>query len=127
MNKNSTLFSSFFFFFGDRTFNCTGSNCSLCGAMVSVFLFPMALLIALIALAFTVAMSIIFVPVFMVIILPCLIITKCRQTQNSNNIVKITESESKNENFLLSETDDRFTVSDLTIGTNCDKSSCTNV
>jgi len=121
------IYKIYNFFFGDRAFNSTGTNCSLCGAMVSVFLFPLALLVALIALAITVALSILFVPVFIVVILPCLIFTKCRQTQTTSNIVKITESESKHENFLLSETDDRFTVSDLTIGTNCDKSSCTNV
>jgi len=113
------------FFFGERKFHSTGSSCSLCSAFVSVLLFPVAVALALVGLGVTLCLALLFMPVFLVIILPCLVFAKCRQNQGSNNIVKITESDSKPDNFHLSETE-RVTLSDVTIGTNCDDS-CTKV
>jgi len=118
------LFKVYTFFFGDRQFGSKGSSCSMCGCLVSVFLFPLAVCLAFIALIILVAISLLFIPVFVIFVLPCLIVTKCRQSASSTRIVKMTESDSKFESMNLTE-NDRITKSDVTIGTEFDNS--TNV
>ncbi|XP_023333011.1 uncharacterized protein LOC111704873 [Eurytemora carolleeae] len=98
----SRLFNSIF---GERKCGSNGPSCSLCKILMTVVLFPIAIAIALIAFVAAVFLGVMFMPVFIVIILPCLIIVKCRQSRTSNNIVKITESDSKMDNFHPAETE----------------------
>ena len=67
------------FFTRDRKF-CTGSTCSYCGAVVSCLLFPLALIIALFALIVVILLIIAFMPIFLVLVLPFLLITRCRRS-----------------------------------------------
>ena len=110
------------FFTRDRKF-CTGSTCSYCGAVVSCILFPLALIIALIALIVVILLIIAFMPIFLVLVLPFLLVTRCRRwvqllpfllltshfrSRGCENVVKITDSENgkqetKREEFLLRE------------------------
>ena len=96
------------FFTRDRKF-CTGGICSYCGAFVSCFLFPIALLIALILLIVVIILILAFMPIFTVLVLPFLLVTRCRRARSSENVVKITDSEnqepgdSRREQFLLRE------------------------
>jgi len=115
----SPIFKVVNFFFRDRKFNCTGSNCSLCGAFVGVILFPIALVIALIALIIVIIMVVAFMPIFIVLVLPFLLFTKCRQERGVDNVVKISDNDSKQETFLLSDKAEKLKVtcnnSDLTV------------
>ena len=110
------------FFTRDRKF-CTGSTCSYCGAVVSCLLFPLALIIALFALIVVILLIIAFMPIFLVLVLPFLLITRCRRSDHSlslllyislcrsrgcENVVKITDTENekqetRREQFLLKE------------------------
>jgi hypothetical protein len=111
--------------FGERKCGSNGT-CSLCKVVLTVILFPLAVALAILAFGVTVCLGVLFMPLFILIILPCLIVVKCRQAATSSNIVKITESESKVDNFLLAESD-RFPRSDLKIESGCDNTDCTNV
>lgn len=123
------LFQIINFFFGERDIWCTGTSCSLCGAMVGVFLFPLAVILALIALATTLCLMFLFTPVFIVLVLPCLFFAKCRQFKSTENVVKIVDSDSRHEGFPLSEKNGNQTgSSDLTIETTTEThNNCTNV
>ena len=95
------------FFTRDRKF-CAGGICSYCGAFVSCFLFPIALLIALILLIVVIILTLAFMPIFTVLVLPFLLVTRCRRARGSENVVKITDTESqetetRREEFLLRE------------------------
>lgn len=97
------------FFTRDRKF-CSSGICSYCGAFVSCFLFPIALLIALIALIVVILLILAFMPIFTVLVLPFLLVTRCRRARGSENVVKITDTENqeakddtKREEFLLKE------------------------
>ena len=95
------------FFTRDRKF-CAGGICSYCGAFVSCFLFPIALLIALIALIVVILLILAFMPIFTVLVLPFLLLTRCRRARSSENVVKITDTENdqteaRREQFLLRE------------------------
>lgn len=95
------------FFTRDRKF-CSGGICSYCGAFVSCFLFPIALLIALVGLIVVILLILAFMPIFTVLVLPFLLVTRCRRARGSENVVKITDTESqetetKREQFLLRE------------------------
>ena len=95
------------FFTRDRKF-CAGGICSYCGALVTCFLFPLALLIALVALIVVILLILAFMPIFTVLVLPFLLITRCRRARSSENVVKITDAENeqadtRREQFLLRE------------------------
>ena len=95
------------FFTRDRKF-FAGGICSYCGALVSCLLFPIALLIALVALIVVILLILAFMPIFTVLVLPFLVVTRCRRARGSENVVKITdtenqESEIRREEFLLNE------------------------
>ena len=96
------------FFTRDRKF-CAGGICSYCGAFVSCFLFPIALLIALLLLIVVILLILAFMPIFTVLVLPFLLVTRCRRARGSENVVKITDTENqeepdnKREQFLLRE------------------------
>ena len=95
------------FFTRDRKF-CAGGICSYCGALVTCFLFPLALLIALVALIVVILLILAFMPIFTVLVLPFLVVTRCRRARGSENVVKITdtenqEPETRREQFLLKE------------------------
>jgi len=129
----SPIFKILKFFFGERRFDCTGTTCSLCGAFVGVFLFPIALVLALIALVLVIICIILFMPIFIVLVLPFLLLTKCRQGRSSDNVVKIKSEDNdstRQESFLLSDqvqkknkfndlsTINSSTDTDLDVGTN---------
>ena len=95
------------FFTRDRKF-CAGGICSYCGALVSCFLFPLALIIALIALIVVILLILAFMPIFTVLVLPFLLVTRCRRARGSETVLKITDTESdqaetRREQFLLRE------------------------
>ena len=97
------------FFTRDRKF-CAGAGgiCSYCGALVSCFLFPLALLIALVALIVVIILILAFMPIFTVLVLPFLLVTRCRRARGSETVLKITDTESdqaetRREQFLLRE------------------------
>ena len=96
------------FFTRDRKF-CAGGICSYCGAFVSCCLFPIALLIALILLIVVILLILAFMPIFTVLVLPFLLVTRCRRARSSENVVKITDTENdqtearRGEQFLLRE------------------------
>ena len=126
----SPIFKIVNFFFRDRKFGCTGSTCSYCGAFVGVVLFPLALVVALIALIIVIILVVAFMPIFIVLVLPFLLFTKCRQERGVDNVVKISDNDSKQETFLLSEKAEKLTVtynSDLTISSQPDLNAGTNV
>jgi len=77
------------FFTRDRNF--FNGSCSYCSAIVICILFPFALVIALLALICTIILILAFMPIFIVLVLPFLLVTKLRRSQNSENVVKITE------------------------------------
>jgi len=113
------FFKIFNFFCGERKMG-SGGSCSICSALFTIILFPFALALALVALVFIFVLSILFMPFFIIFYLPCIIISKCRSERSSSHhqIVKMTESESKPENFLLVEAD-RISIGDMKADTNC--------
>jgi len=126
----SPIFKVLNFFFRDRKFECTGSTCSYCGALFTVVLFPLALVVALIALVVVIILVVAFMPIFIVLVLPFLLITKCRQERGVDNVVKISDSDSKQETFLLSDKTDKMKVacnSDLTANSQPELNIGTNV
>ena len=61
----------------DRQF-CNGT-CSYCGAALIILIFPFAVLLALVGLICVIALVLAFMPIFIVLVLPFLLITKCRR------------------------------------------------
>merc|ERR1712127_205091 len=84
------VYKIFKFFFGDKRWG-TGTSCSLCGAFVGVLLFPLALILTLLALVIISILTVLFMPIFVVFILPILIITKCRSSDGAD-VMKISEN-----------------------------------
>ncbi|TRY68445.1 hypothetical protein TCAL_06832 [Tigriopus californicus] len=83
---------------GERDFGCRGgATCNPCMAVLMVFIFPIALALALVALTVCIILALLFLPVFLLMILPCAIVMKCRRhkRQSNNNIIKIQDSDSK--------------------------------
>ena len=80
--------------FGERYFSSTGSSCSWCSAVITVFLIPVAFALGLVALVVVCALILLFLPIFIGFILPCVIVSKCRNTRRPENIIKIVDSES---------------------------------
>lgn len=97
------LFKCLSSLFGERHFNATGTSCSLCSAIVGLILVPVAFAVGLLVLVFLIVMVIIFFPVFITLILPCVVFMKCRRMRDSDNIIKIVDSDSKHEGFPLAE------------------------
>ena len=66
------------FFTRDRK-TCGEGTCSYCSVIVTFFLFPVALMIALLALICVIILTLAFMPIFILLVLPFLLITKCRR------------------------------------------------
>ena len=77
----SPIYKVIKFFTRDRK-ACGDGTCSYCSALVTCPPFPVALLIALLALIGLILLTIAFMPIFIVLILPFLLITKCRRSEN---------------------------------------------
>ena len=73
----SPIYKIIRFFTRDRQF-CNGT-CSYCGAFVIILIFPFAILLALIGLICVIAIVLAFMPIFIVLVLPFLLIQKCRR------------------------------------------------
>ena len=73
----SPIYKIIRFFTRDRQF-CNGT-CSYCGAFVIILIFPFAILLALIGLICVIALVLAFMPIFIVLVLPFLLIQKCRR------------------------------------------------
>jgi len=112
------FFNCLSFFFKQRNCAPTGGSCSICGALFSLLLFPLALLLALVGLILTFIVCIAFMPFFIVFFLPCLLVAKCRFERSHHQVVKMSESESKPDNFLLVDTE-RISLGDIKPDTNC--------
>ena len=67
---------------GEKYFNSTGTSCSRCSAIFTVFLVPIALVFGVIALVLFVALILLFLPIFIVFILPCIIVVKIKELSN---------------------------------------------
>ena len=76
---------------GEKYFNSTGTSCSRCSAIFTVFLVPIAIVFGVIALVLFVALILLFLPIFIVFILPCIIVVKCKELSNkpANGPIKI--------------------------------------
>ncbi len=77
------------------TFLCgerQGTSCTVCGAIVSVFLVPIGVVVAIVILAVVLIAATAFLPFFLVCMLPCAIFLKCRDSKNeANHVIKIYE------------------------------------
>ncbi|XP_040571622.1 uncharacterized protein [Lepeophtheirus salmonis] len=80
--------------FGDRHFPLTGTNCSLCTAIFSILLIPLVLTLGILVLVIVIILAVAFMPFFVVTVLPCIIVLKCRKCCFKNdNIIKILDSD----------------------------------
>ena len=87
-------------------------------------------IVTVIILIIVIILVVAFMPIFIVLVLPFLLFTKCRQERGVDNVVKISDNDSKQETFLLSEKAEKLTVtynSDLTISSQPDLNAGTNV
>ena len=74
--------------FGERYFSMTGTSCSAFTAILSVILVPFALGVGLIVLCFLIALMVLFSPIFVFLVLPCIIFSKCREISENDKAVK---------------------------------------
>ena len=63
---------------GDDSLKCGEHHCSRCSAIITVFLVPIAIVTGLIALTLLLVVTLLFLPIFIVFILPCVVVAKCR-------------------------------------------------
>ena len=63
---------------GDDSLKCGEHHCSRCSAIITVFLVPIAIVTGLIALTLLIVVTLLFLPIFIVFILPCVVVAKCR-------------------------------------------------
>ena len=79
---------------------CEGHSCSVCGALVGFLLLPIAVVLATLAFILSAILIVLFMPVFIVFILPILIVTKCRRGQDSETVMKISEEQRCNDDVF---------------------------
>lgn len=72
------FFRCFSYMFGDKDFSSTGTSCSRCTAVFSVFLVPLAFVLGLIVVAGVVILVLFFFPLYVLFILPCVLAQRCR-------------------------------------------------
>ena len=85
------LFSLLTYFFGETTFKtCPNASCSRCGAVFTCLVAPFAFALALVIVTVIMVLIVAFLPVFVVAILPCVLLVKCRQPA-ANNVLKIVD------------------------------------
>ena len=72
----------------------------MCGALVGFLLLPIAVVLATIAFILSAILIVLFMPVFIVFILPILIVTKCRRGQDSETVMKISEEQRCNDDVF---------------------------
>ncbi len=63
-----------------------GTSCSVCSAIVTVFLMPMVLAGGVLVLVVGLVVATAFMPFFLIGVLPCVIFIKCRHTANSSDV-----------------------------------------
>jgi hypothetical protein len=69
-------------------------SCSVCSVLVTLLLLPLATVLALVALVVCLALAVAFVPVFVVLVLPCIVVFKLRTDGVTEEpIRKVFESE----------------------------------
>jgi len=104
----------------------------VCGALVGFLLLPIAVVLATLAFILSAILIVLFMPVFIVFILPILIVTKCRRGSDSETLRKTLEEPQCNDDvfakadtFLLSEPKPVVTPSgpSLTVTCNSDLTS----
>jgi hypothetical protein len=76
------------FVFGERHFPSTSSSCSLCSVLLCIVLVPVALVLGVLALALAVALAVLFLPVFLVSIVPCVLFVRARRGRADTNVIK---------------------------------------
>jgi len=91
------IFKAVNYLCGDKYFSSTNSSCSLCAAIFTVLLVPVAFVLALVIVTLVVVLLIAFLPVFLLTIFPCVIAVKCRQTSGNDNVVKIVDDDEEEE------------------------------
>ena len=74
---------------GDDSLKCGEHHCSRCSAIITVFLVPIAIVTGLIALTLLLVVLLLFLPIFIVLILPCVVVAKCRNIKTGP--IKINE------------------------------------
>ena len=72
-----------------------GTTCSHCKIISMIFLVPIAIVCGIIVLALFVALILLFLPIFIVFILPCVIVAKCMQEKPENGPIKIIKDDSE--------------------------------
>eukprot|EP00095_Tigriopus_kingsejongensis_P008429 maker-scaffold1302_size49677-snap-gene-0.18 protein:Tk08429 transcript:maker-scaffold1302_size49677-snap-gene-0.18-mRNA-1 annotation:"hypothetical protein DAPPUDRAFT_43071" len=82
---------------GEKYCALTDSSCNLCSGLVGVLLLPLAFAVALAMMTVALGLALLFLPIFFTVLLPCVIVLKCRRhsQQSSNKIIKIVDSDSK--------------------------------
>ena len=75
--------------FGDKYFSSTGTSCSRCTGVFSVFLVPLAFSLGLVAVTLLIGLILLFLPVFLVTLFPCILVQKIRQIGKSDHVIKI--------------------------------------
>lgn len=86
--------SPIFKFFNYLTKDRCGS-CNLCTVVASIFILPFVFGLALLAVVISLILMVAFLPVFLILILPCVIFMTCKQSNRSDNIIKILDTDSK--------------------------------
>ena len=81
------------FWFGEKFFSTTGTNCSRCSAALGILLIPVILLLAILALLIVLSVIVLFIPVFLTVLLPYIIVLRCIGRKSN-------EGEAKQELFL---------------------------
>ncbi len=90
------LFKLLGYLFGERYFHSTDTSCSRCTAVFSVFLVPLAFGLGLLIVGLCMFLIVLFLPVFILVMLPCIIMEQCRQCRKSDHRVKrIVDSDSQ--------------------------------
>ena len=72
----------------------------MCGALVGFLLLPIAVVLATLAFILSAILIVLFMPVFIVFILPILIVTKCRRGSDSETLRKTLEEPQCNDDVF---------------------------
>jgi hypothetical protein len=69
-----------------------GSNCSVCWIIVTFFVLPVAIVVGIVLLAAALVLAVLFVPFFLVAVLPCVLFMRCRQMSKREPVRKVFEN-----------------------------------
>ncbi len=86
------VYQFFGWFWRPRCGGSESGKCSVCSAVVSLILLPLGVVVGLVVLVSCLALATAFMPVFLVLVLPCVLVVRCRRAAASEPIkVKVAE------------------------------------